>query len=174
MSETVAQYIIRRLEQEVSHAFCFVGGASIFLTDALNKSNIKAVFNLHEQACGIAADAYGQYTNRLGLCILTAGPGILNAITGITASFIDSTPMIILAGQANANHLSQGTKLRSKGVQEVKTEEIFKLVTKKVYTIIDTTNIQSILEEAIYLAKNSRPGPVLLNICLNVQNMEIE
>lgn len=174
MSKTVAQYIIDRLEEEVDHAFCFVGGAAIFLTDVLNNSKIKPVFNLHEQACTIAADAYGQLTNKLGLVIVTAGPGTLNALTGIAAANIDSTPMLILCGQANTNHLSQGTQLRSKGVQEIKTEEIVRPITKKAYTIIDANDVPRILEEAIYLAKNGRPGPVLLDIPLNIQSTELK
>jgi acetolactate synthase-1/2/3 large subunit len=169
MSRTVAQYIIHRLEREVDHAFCLVGGASIFLIDALNGSKITPIFNLHEQACTIAADAYGQYTNRLGLAIVTAGPGSLNALTGVAAAFIDSTPMIILSGQANSFHLSNW-RLRSKGIQEVKTEDIVKSITKKVYTCIDAEEIPTILEAAIYLAKNGRPGPVWLDIPLDIQN----
>jgi len=174
MSKTVAQYIIDRLSKEVDHAFCFTGGAAIFLIDALNNSTIKPVFNLHEQACAIAADAYGQYSNRLGLCIVTAGPGILNAITGIAAAYIDSTALIILSGQANTYHLSQGTKLRNKGIQEVKVEEIFKSVTKKVYTIKNTHEVPQIIEEAIFIAKNGRRGPCLIDIPLNIQNMKLD
>ena len=169
MSKTVAQYIIDRLSKEVDRAFCFQGGAAIFLFDALNKSTIKPVFCLHEQACGIAAEAYGQYTNKLGLCILTSGPGILNAITGIAAAFFDSTPMIILSGQANSFHLS-GAKLRQKGIQEVKTIEIFKPITKKVYQILDPSKTPQIIEDAIFHAQNERKGPCLIDIPLNIQN----
>lgn len=172
MSETVAQYIIRRLEQEVSHAFCFVGGASIFLTDALNKSKIKAVFNLHEQACGIAAEAYGQLTNKLGFTIVTAGPGTLNILNPVAAAYIDSTPMIILSGQANSFHLSNN-KLRNKGIQEVKTEQIVKSIVKKVYTITNPKDVQQIIEDAIFYAKDRRPGPIWIDIPLDIQNKEI-
>jgi acetolactate synthase-1/2/3 large subunit len=174
MTKTVAQYIIQRLETEVDHAFCFVGGAAIFLFDALNSSKIKPIFNLHEQACSIAADAYGQYSNKLGLCIVTAGPGSLNALTGVAAAFIDSTPMIILSGQANTNQLSEGTKLRSKGIQEVKTEDIVKNIVKKVYTIRNHTATPQIIEDAIYHAKHGRPGPVWIDIPLDIQNKILE
>jgi len=173
MSKTVAQYIIDRLSQEVDHAFCFVGGAAIFLTDALNNSTIKPVFNLHEQACAIAADAYGQYSNKLGLCIVTAGPGTLNALTGVAAAYFDSIPMIILSGQTNTFHLS-GDNLRTKGIQEVKTEEIVKPIVKKVYTIRNPTAAPQIIEDAIFFAKEGRPGPVWIDIPLDIQNKIIE
>lgn len=173
MSKTVAQYIINRLEEEVDHAFCFVGGAAIFLTDALNNSKIKPVFNLHEQACTIAADAYGQFTNKLGLAIVTAGPGTLNALTGVAAAYIDSTPMIILSGQANTTQLSD-KNLRSKGIQEVKTAEIVRSITKAVYTIKNANEVPYILEAAIKLAQNGRPGPVWIDIPLNMQSKIID
>ena len=169
----VAEYIIKRLEREVDHAFCFVGGAAIFLMDELGKGKIKPVFCLHEQACSIAADAYGQYTNKLGLCIVTSGPGVLNALTGISAAFFDSTPMIILSGQANSNQLSCGN-LRTKGIQEVKTEEIVKPITKAVFTIRNPTAAPDILEKAIRLATTGRKGPVWIDIPLDIQSTLID
>jgi acetolactate synthase-1/2/3 large subunit len=170
---TVSQYINKRLEKEVDHAFCSVGGAAIFLTDALKDTKIKPIFLLHEQASAIAAEAYGQYTNKLGVCICTAGPGVLNVITPITAAFIDSTPMIILSGQANTNHLSD-SQTRSIGIQEVKTAEIVKPITKAAFTIKCPQDVPNIIEKAILLAKSGRPGPVLISIPLNMQTCEID
>lgn len=169
MAKTVAQYIIDRLSREVKHAFCLPGGASIFLIDALNNSPIQPVFNLHEQACSIAADAYGQYTNKLGLCIVTAGPGSLNALTGVAAAYIDSTPMIILSGQANSFHLTYD-KLRSRGIQEVRTTDIVKPIVKRVYQILDPLQTPQVIEDAIFHAKSERPGPVWIDIPLDIQN----
>ena len=171
--KTVAQYLIDRLASEVNHAFCLPGGASIFLIDALYNSTIKPVFNLHEQACAIAADAYGQYTNKLGLAIVTAGPGTLNALTGVAAAYFDSTPMIVLSGQANSFHLA-GKNLRQKGIQEVRTEEIVRPITKAVFTIRNETAAAEIIEKAIYIAKSDRPGPVWIDIPLDIQSKLID
>jgi len=173
MSKTVAQYIIDRLAQEVDHAFCFVGGASIFLTDALNNSSVKPIFCLHEQACGVEAEAYGQYTNKLALAIVTAGPGTLNILNPVCAANFDSTPMIVLSGQANSFHLS-GEKLRTKGIQEVKTEKIVRSIVKDVYTCLDEKDVPYLVEKAIWQAKNNRKGVVWLDIPLDIQSKIIE
>ena len=96
VSDYVANFIQR---QGVSDVFLLPGGGCIHLIDSIGKSQLNFVCNLHEQACSIAADAYGQYTNNIGVCLVTTGPGGTNAVTGVAAAWLDSTPMLALSGQ---------------------------------------------------------------------------
>ena len=96
----LSDYVVHFIEQQgVKDIFLLPGGGCIHLVDSIGKSDINFVCNLHEQACSIAADAYGQYTNNIGVCLVTTGPGGTNAMTGGAAAWLDSTPMLILSGQ---------------------------------------------------------------------------
>jgi len=170
----VANYIITRLENEgIRHAFCFVGGGSIFLTDALSGSQIKPIFLLHEQSCAVAADAYAQTTGHLGLVIVTTGPGVLNAMTGVAAAYIDSTPLIVLSGQVNVNQMKKYTGLRQRGIQEVDTLSLVAPITKSVMLCDIATLIPNQLEESISNATTGRKGPAWLDIPLDMQQKDI-
>jgi acetolactate synthase-1/2/3 large subunit len=171
----VAQYIIGRLEKQVDHAFCFVGGGAIFLIDALNGSTIKPVFLLHEQSCAIAADAYAQTTGKMGLVIVTTGPGVTNALTGVTASYIDSTPVFVLSGQVNTHQMIGNTGVRQCGIQEVPTEQIVSPMVKKVETVTSNKKIDVARQFNGLLidCQQGRKGPVWLDVPLNMQKAEL-
>ena len=117
----VSDYVIRYIEElGVSKVFCLTGGGAMHLNDSLGKSKqIEPIFNLNEQCSAICADAYSQYTNNIGVAIVTTGPGVTNALTGVVASWIDSIPLLIIAGQVKTADIKEGKCVRQMGMQEV-------------------------------------------------------
>ena len=92
----LSDYVFQFLQEKgVQHAFMLPGGGAMHLDDSIGRSGIQYICTLHEQAAAVAAEAYAQHTNRIGVCLTTSGPGATNAITGITAGWIDSTPMFV-------------------------------------------------------------------------------
>ena len=176
MPEKVSDYIFRRLHDDFGVKACFMlpGGGCMHLVDSLGKSRIRYICCLHEQACAIAADAAGQYTGDLGVALVTAGPGSTNALTGVAGSWIDSTPVLILSGQAKHNELMEKRGMRQMGIQEVDTPAIAGPVTKYAVTVKDPARIPYELEKAIHLARTPRKGPVWLDIPVDVQGALIE
>lgn len=154
----------------VKHVFLLPGGGCMHLVDSLGKSNkLKPICNLHEQASAVCADAYAQYTNNIGVALVTTGPGSTNTITGVAASWIDSTPILILSGQVKRADLIGKSGVRQMGVQEVDIIPIVSSITKYATTVMDPLTIRYQLEKAVYLAKSGRPGPAWLTIPLDVQ-----
>ena len=93
----LSDYVASRLEEYVKHVFCVSGGGCIHLVDSIAKKDIELVANLHEQGSSICAESYGQYTQNLGVCLVTTGPGATNAVTGVASAWLDSVPMLILS-----------------------------------------------------------------------------
>ena len=124
---------------------------------------------LHEQALSIAAEAYGQYTNVPGVGLVTSGPGGTNAITGVTAAFLDSTPCVFISGQAKRPDLKMDSGVRQMGSQEVDIVAMVTPVTKYAVTVLEPTEIRYHLERAWHEATSGRMGPVWLDIPLDVQ-----
>ncbi len=176
MLEKVSDYVFRYLHDTVGVELCFMlpGGGAMHLVDSLGKSRIRYICNLHEQASAIAADAAGQYTGNLGLALVTAGPGSTNALTGVAGSWIDSTPVLILSGQAKHNELMEKRGMRQMGIQEVDTPAIMGPVTKYAVTVKDPARIVYELEKAVYLARTPRKGPVWVDIPVDVQGAQID
>lgn len=166
----LSDYIFRFLEEKgIKHAFMLPGGGAMHLVDSIGKSDIDYTCCLHEQAAAIAAEAYGQHTNTPGVVLVTSGPGATNAITGVTAGWIDSTPMIILSGQAKRSDLVGDKGVRQIGSQEVQIVPMVTPVTKYAVQILEPSQIRYHLEKAWYEATTGRPGPVWLDIPLDVQ-----
>lgn len=171
----ISDYIFTELKKlGVKHVFTLPGGGAMHLVDSLGKSGIEYVCVQHEQAAAIMAEAYGQHTNFLGVALVTSGPGATNTITGIAAGWIDSTPMLILSGQAKRSDLVGSKKVRQSGSQEVQITEIVKPITKYAKQILEPEKIRYYFEKAVYEATHGRRGPVLLDIPLDVQACEIE
>lgn len=159
----------------VNHVFLLPGGGCMHLVDSLGRrKELEAVCCLHEQAAAIAADAYSQYTNNIGVALVTTGPGSTNAITGVAASWIDSTPLLVLSGQVKRKDLLSGKGVRQMGIQEVDIVSLVKPVTKYAATILEPESIRHHLEKALHLAKTERPGPVWIDIPLDVQGAIID
>lgn len=171
----LSDYIFQFLKGKgVKHVFMLPGGGAMHLDDSVGKSGMEYICTLHEQAAAVAAEAYAQHTNQIGVCLTTSGPGATNAITGVTAGWIDSTPMFILSGQAKRSDLVGDTGVRQIGSQEVQIIDMVKPVTKYAVQVMDPLEIRYHMERACYEAKSGRPGPVWLSIPLDVQAAMIE
>jgi len=158
----------------VKNVFMLPGGGCMHLVDSLGKcKDLNFIVNLHEQASAIGADAYSQYTGNIGVVLVTTGPGGTNVITGITASWIDSVPVLVISGQVKRTDLIAGKGVRQIGPQEVDIVSLVKPITKYAVTIMDPEDIKFHLDKAVYLAKTSRPGPVWIDIPLDVQGSTI-
>lgn len=172
----LSDYVIKYLEQlNVGHMFMLPGGGAMHLNDSLgNSSKIEYVVCLHEQACAIAAEAYARVTNKPGLLMVTTGPGGTNALTGVTAAYIESTPMIVLSGQVKRADMINGQGIRQQGMQEVDIISMVKPVTKYAVLVTDPESIRYHLDYALHEATTGRMGPVWLDIPLDVQATMID
>lgn len=171
----LSDYVFKFIESKgVKHVFMLPGGGAMHLVDSLGNSNLEYIACQHEQAASIAAEAYGQHTNEIGVCLTTSGPGATNAITGVTAGWIDSTPMFIISGQAKRSDLIGDTGVRQIGSQEVQIIDMVKPITKYAVQVMVPTEIRYHLEKAYYEATTGRPGPVWLSIPLDVQTAMLE
>jgi acetolactate synthase-1/2/3 large subunit len=177
LADYVMSFIAR---QGVKHVFLLTGGGAMHLNDALARcTDLAFVCNHHEQASAIAAENYSKATNNLGVALVTTGPGGTNAITGVVGAWLDSTPMLIISGQvkrADRMYRPDGTALgvRQRGSQEVDIVSLVKPVTKYAVTIDDPQSVRYHLEKAAYLARSGRPGPVWIDIPIDVQAMPVE
>ncbi len=174
--EKLSDYVIRVLEQTgVGHVFMIPGGGAMHLNDSLGKSEkIEYVVCLHEQACSIAAEAYARVNNKLGIAMVTTGPGGTNALTGVAAAYIESTPMLIISGQVKIADQIRDQGIRQQGMQEVDIVSIVKPVTKYAVMVERPEEIRYHLEKALYEATTGRKGPVWIDIPLDVQASMIE
>ena len=159
----------------IRHIFVVPGGGAMHLNDSIGHvSGLQCVYNLHEQASAVAAEAYARVSGRLGAALVTSGPGSTNAITGVLAAWLDSTPCLFVSGQAKRADLKPGPHLRQLGAQEVDICSLVGPITKYAVTVTDPTEIRAHLEAAVHLAQAGRPGPVWIDIPLDVQAATIE
>lgn len=171
----LSDYVFQFLrEKGIQHIFMLPGGGAMHLVDSLGNSGIEYICCLHEQAASIAAESYGQHTNNIGVVLTTSGPGATNAITGVTAGWIDSTPMFVISGQAKRSDLVRDTGVRQIGSQEVQIIDMVKPITKYAVQITEPEEIRYHMEKAYTEATTGRPGPVWLSIPLDVQAAMID
>lgn len=171
----LSDYIFEFLKDKgVKHIFMLPGGGAMHLVDSLGKSGIQYVCCQHEQAATIASESYGQHTNHIGVTLVTSGPGATNTITGVAAGWIDSTPMMIISGQAKRADLIGNKGVRQIGSQEVTITDIVKPITKYSVQIYDPSTARYHLERAYYEATAGRKGPVWIDIPLDVQATMIQ
>jgi acetolactate synthase-1/2/3 large subunit len=175
----VSDYIIQYLrdEYDIETIFTVSGGGCIFLIDSLGHTEgVNYVATHHEQAASIAAEGYARMNNKLGACIVTSGPGATNAMTGTLCSWLDSIPVIVISGQVNKELTTNytGLPLRQLGDQEYNIVESVKNMTKYAVQVNNVDDIRFHLEKACKLATSGRPGPVWLDIPLNIQSANIE
>lgn len=167
----VSDYIVDHLAKiGVKDVFMITGGGAMHLNEAFGSSlKIRYYCNHHEQASAIGAECYGRL-NGFGVCVVTTGPGGTNALTGIVGAWLDSIPMICISGQVKNELMKKDKNLRQLGVQELNIVDVVKPVTKYAVVVRDARDIRFHLEKAIFLAKIGRPGPVWLDIPLDVQS----
>ncbi len=176
----VADFIFRTLaDLGHRHVFMVSGGGAMHLNDALGReTRLKYICCHHEQACAMAAEGYARIVNDLGILCVTSGPGGINALNGVFGAWTDSIPMLIVSGQMKRETLLstyglQG-KLRQLGDQEVDIISMVKSITKYSHCVTDPLSIRYHLERAIHLATSGRPGPVWLDIPIDVQSTKID
>ncbi|HEY0245518.1 MAG TPA: thiamine pyrophosphate-binding protein [Mucilaginibacter sp.] len=165
-------------EKNIGHVFLLSGGMMMNLLDSISRSEkIKYVCNHHEQACAIAAEAYARTKNDVGLCYATSGPGATNTITGIAGAWLDSVPVIFLTGQSRTTLTVRGTgatNLRMLGNFEVDIVSIVESITKYAHFVDNAEDVLYHLEKAYYTATEGRPGPVLLDMPLDIQGTLVD
>lgn len=171
----VADWIVHRLADEgIKHIFLLPGGGAMYLNDALAcEPRVEAVACHHEQAGGIAAEAYGRTGNGnnpgFGVAMVTTGPGATNAITPVAGAWIDSVPMLVISGQVKRPDRLDSRPIRQGGVQEVDIVPIVRSITKYAVTLGDPQSVRQHFEQALYWMKTGRPGPVWVDVPLDVQ-----
>ncbi len=179
MSIRVAQYIADRLaDWGVSHVFTLTGGGAMFLNDAFGfHDKIRAVYQHHEQACAIAAEGYARIAGIPGVVVVTTGPGGINALNGVFGAWTDSIPMLVISGQVKRETCLAATPvdgLRQLGDQEAEIVRMATPITKYATVLLDPLQVAVELEKAWHLATSGRPGPVWLDIPIDVQSSLIE
>jgi acetolactate synthase-1/2/3 large subunit len=173
---TVSDFIVDFLVKKgISDIFLVSGGGIMHLCDAVVRNKkIRYISNHHEQASAICAEAYARIRNGLSACIVTTGPGGTNALTGVAGAWTDSVPVMIISGQVRTNIIADYRKLRQLGPQELNVVEMAKPITKYVKTIKDPNTIRYELEKAFYFATTGRPGPVWLDVPLDIQSAIVD
>ena len=160
MQLTGAEIVIRCLQEEkVEHVFGYPGGSVLFIYDEFFKQDqIKHILVRHEQGAVHAADAYSRSSNKIGVCMVTSGPGVTNAVTGIATAYMDSIPLVVISGQVPTAYIGQDA------FQEADTVGITRPCVKHNFLVKDVKDLAVTIKKAFYLAKTGRPGPVLVDI----------
>jgi acetolactate synthase-1/2/3 large subunit len=174
VSEYIADFLV---DHGITQVFSVVGGGAMYLNDALgHHQDLSVLYNHHEQASAIAAEAYARLTNRIAAVCVTSGPGGTNAITGCLCGYMGSIPMLILSGQVRYPFTvrASGLPLRTVGEQEFDICRVVEPMTKYCEMVTDASQIRVHLEKALFLATHGRPGPCWLDLPLDVQNARID
>lgn len=171
-SDFLATYIESK---GVKNIFELSGGMITHLLDSFYlKTKVNIISVHHEQSGAFAADACGRVTGIPGIALATSGPGATNLLTGIGSCYFDSSPAIFITGQVNTFELRAEKKIRQLGFQETDIVSMAKPITKKAFLVTDANDLPQILEEAFYIATSGRPGPVLIDIPMNIQRADIK
>ena len=167
---TGAEIVIRCLQEEkVEYVFGYPGGSVLFIYDELFKQDkVRHVLVRHEQGAVHAADGYARSTEKVGVALVTSGPGVTNAVTGIATAYMDSIPMVIISGQVPTAYIGQDA------FQEVDTVGITRPCVKHNFLVKDIRELAATIKKAFYLAKSGRPGPVLVDIPKDISAMKGE
>ncbi|MDX9995820.1 MAG: acetolactate synthase 3 catalytic subunit [Rhodocyclaceae bacterium] len=170
MQLTGAEIVIRCLQEEkVEHVFGYPGGSVLFIYDEFFKQDqIKHILVRHEQAAVHAADAYSRSSDKIGVCLVTSGPGVTNAVTGIATAYMDSIPMVVITGQVPTQYIGQDA------FQEADTVGITRPCVKHNFLVKDVKDLAVTIKKAFYLAKTGRPGPVLVDIPKDITAQKCE
>ena len=172
VSDYVSMFLVKN---GIHDLFLVSGGGMMHLLDSVKRQkDLNLIFNLNEQASGICADSYAQYTNHLGACMVTTGPGATNAVTGCAGAWVDGSPVLYISGQCKTEQMGQLRGLRIYGAQEIAIVPVVKAITKYAEIVLKKEDIRYHLEKAVYLATHGRKGPVWIDIPLDVQGVWVE
>ena len=157
---TGAEIVVRCLAEEgVEHVFGYPGGAVLYIYDAIyNQDKFQHILVRHEQAAIHAADAYSRSSKKIGVALVTSGPGVTNAVTGLATAYMDSIPMVIISGQVPSHAIGQDA------FQECDTVGITRPCVKHNFLVKDVKDLAMTMKKAFYIASTGRPGPVLVDI----------
>ena len=172
VSDFIAEFLVKK---GIKSVFELSGGMITHILDSLNqKTNINIITMHHEQGAAFAAEGYARITGLPGIALATSGPGATNLLTGIGSCYFDSTPAIFITGQVNRHELKGDLQIRQLGFQETDIVAMAKPITKACYQISDPNSISAVFEQAFKIALEGRPGPVLIDIPMDVQCFQIE
>ena len=173
---TLANQIFAFLQSKgVDRVFLVPGGGNMFLVDAVaTQAGIEFVATHHEQSAVIAAEYYSRVSGKVGVALVTTGPGSTNAITGIAGAWLDSIPVLILAGQVKTSDLNVGDRLRQRGPQEIDLVSMVAKISKFSMTCLEAKNCVADIETGLRKAVQGRPGPVVFEIPLDIQSSIID
>lgn len=172
LSDYVIDFLVKKGIKDI---FLVSGGGIMYLLDSVGRNKkIKYIANYHEQASATAAESYSRITNHFGACLVTTGPGGTNAITGVAGAWVDSIPVFVISGQVKRELIADYKKVRQVGPQEINIVSLVKPITKYAVTVKEPERIKFELEKAFYLMKEGRPGPVWIDIPLDVQGSTID
>ena len=170
LSDYVIDYI---KEKGINHVFGVTGGVITPLIDSCHRKDLEFICTAQEQGASMAAEAYSRINGNLGVAMATSGPGATNMITGIIGAYFDSIPALYITGQVSTTDSTYKGGPRQIGFQETDIVSVVKPITKFAYQVDDPMEIRYYLDKAIHIAKSGRPGPVLLDLPMNVQLEEI-
>jgi len=172
----LSDYVIDFLVSNgATHIFEVCGGSLAHLLDSIyGRTDISAISMHHETAAAFAAEGYSRACKDMGVAMATSGPGATNLITGIGSCYFDSIPCLFITGQVNTYEFKFDKPTRQIGFQETDIVRIVKPITKRAILLMDEHRVKYCLQEAFYEAKHGRPGPVLLDIPLNIQRASID
>src|SRR5438067_5876289 len=167
---TGAEIVVRCLAEEgVKHVFGYPGGAVLYIYDAIFKQDkFQHILVRHEQAAIHAADAYSRSSNKVGVALVTSGPGVTNAVTGLSTAYMDSIPMVVISGQVPSHAIGQDA------FQECDTVGITRPCVKHNFLVKDVKDLASTIKKAFFIARTGRPGPVLVDIPKDVTQASCE
>lgn len=174
VSDYIAEFFYKN---GIKTIFTVVGGGAMHLNDSFGHSDkLKCIYNHHEQASAIAAEAYARVNNEMAAVCVTSGPGAINALTGVVGAYLDSIPMIVLSGQAKLSltAVNSGLKIRNLGIQDFDIVSMLNNAVKYAHMVTEAKEIRYCLEKAFYLALSGRPGPVWLEIPVDIQGQYID
>ena len=163
---TGSEILVRCLQAEgVKHIFGYPGGSVLYIYDALyQQSSIEHILVRHEQAAVHAADAYSRSSNEVGVCLVTSGPGLTNAVTGIATAYYDSIPLVVISGQVPTALIGEDA------FQECDAVGVTRPIVKHNFLVKDVRQLATTVKKAFHIAKTGRPGPVLIDIPKDISN----
>jgi len=172
LADYVAEFVVGL---GVTEVFTVVGAGAMHLNDAFgNQPGLNYIATQHEQGAAMAGEGYARIRGDLGVILVTSGPGGTNALTGVCGAWVDSIPMLVISGQVSVNNMIGETGLRQFGVQELDTIRIVSTVTKYAVSITEARQIRYHLEKATHLARSKRPGPVWIEIPVDIQGRMVD
>lgn len=174
----LSDFVVRFVERVTDSVFLVSGGGAMHLVDSIGRSRLNALCCHHEQACATAAEGFARMRNEIGVACVTTGPGGTNAITGVASAWVDCIPVMVISGQVRTELMiprADGRPLlRQLGPQEINIVDIVTPITKYAVTVKDPETIAFHLEKAFHLATTGKPGPVWIDIPLDLQRANID